>query len=181
MSGSGMVKQNRPDAMVEAGYLYFTYCGGMGAGTCLVPLGITGIALPYKVPKAITRHKRIIFENREFYGVRLYTNAGSNGLCPNSIGTEVPFYAALSADGLLTGEKVMAQGVQLSGPVPYEIEFKEHKIPQPIDPNYENVIYLQLFWGDTELINELGEVSDNSHTPTPQSFRIVKHDYEINL
>lgn len=181
MNGSGRVKQNRPDAMVEAGYLYFTYCGGMGAGACITPMGISGVALPFRVPKAVTRNERIIFENREFYGVRLYTNAGSNGLCPNSIGSEVPFYAALSADGLLTGAEVMAQGVQLSGPTPYEIEFKENKIPQPIDSNYANIIYLQLYWGDTGLLNELGDPGDLSHRPKPESFRIVKHDYEINL
>lgn len=181
MSGSGMQKLNRPDAMVEAGFMYFTYCGGSGAGMCLTPLGITGIALPYRVSKAITRNKRIIFENREFYGVRIYTNAGSNGLCPNSIGSEVPFYAALSADGLMTPEQIMAQGVQLSGPTPYEIEFKENKIPQPINPGYANTIYLQLYWGNAGYLNELGEPVDTSHKPTVNSFKIVKHDYEINL
>lgn len=181
MRNSGAEKQNRPDAMVEAGYLYFTYCGGMGAGFCLTPLGITGIALPFRVPKAITRNKRIIFENREFYGVRIYTNAGSNGLCDNSIGTEVPFYAALSADGQLTGEQVMAQGVQLSGPTPYEIEFKENKIPQPSELDWQNIIWLQLYWGSAAYLNELGQPTDTSHKPDGSSFRIVKHDYEINL
>lgn len=182
MSDSGQVKLNRPDAMVEAGYLYFTYCGGSGAGLCLLPLGISGIAIPFKVPKSITRNTRIIFENREFYGVRLWSNAGSNGLCPNSIGApEMPFWAALSADGLLTGKQVMEQGVQLSGATPYEIEFKELKIPQPKDSNWQGRIYLQLYWDRPDLINELGQPSDSSHRPDATSFRIVKHDYEINI
>lgn len=181
MSGSGMQKLNRPDAMVEAGYLYFTYCGGSGAGFCLTPLGVTGIAIPIRMPKAITKHKRLILENREFYGVRIYTNAGSNGLCPNSIGTEVPFYLALSGDGLLTPAEIIKQGVLLSGPAPYEIEFLENKIPQPGDSNYNNFIYLQLFWGDAGYLNDLGQPTDTSHKPDQSSFKIVKHDYEINL
>lgn len=167
--------------MVEAGYQYYTYCGGMGAGLCLVPIGVTGVAIPFRVPKSITRNMRLILENREFYGVRMYTNAGSNGLCPNSIGTEVPFYAALSADGLLTGAEVMEQGVQLIGPAPYEVEFKENKIPQPADLNWQSIIYLQLYWGNAGYINGLGQPIDPSHMPDGSSFRIVKHDYEINL
>lgn len=180
MSGSGTPKLARPDAMVEAGFLYFTYCGGSGAGACLTPTGVTGVVIPYRVPKTITRNMRIIFENREYFGVRMYTDAGSNGLCPNSIGVEQPFYLALSADGLLTDAQVIAQGVQCIGPAPYEIEFKENRIPQPKSTAWNNRIYLHVVWGNAGYINSLGDSSDLSHLPTENSFKIVKHDYEIN-
>ena len=174
MSNSGFCPVGRPDAMLEdANYLFFVYCGGMGGGGCVIPLGVTGVSYPVKIPKFITRNTKLVFENPEFIGIRLYTDAGPAGFCANSIGTEVPFYMALSVDGLLTGEQIMAQGVQLSGALPYSIEFNELKIPQPTHPDWDGNIYVQLYWGNAAYINGAGGLPDNT------TLQITKHDYEI--
>lgn len=175
MSNSGFCPVGRPDAMLEdANYLFFVYCGGMGGGGCVFPIGVTGITYPVKIPKFITRNTKLIFENPEFSGIRIYTDAGPSGFCDHSIGTDVPFYMALSVDGNLTPEQIMRQGVQLSGPTPYSIEFTEKKIPQPTDPAWNGNIYVQLYWGNAGYINGIG-----TQVPTDSSLKITKHDYEI--
>lgn len=174
MSNNGFCPVGRPDAMLEdATFLFFVYCGGMGGGGCVLPMGITGLTYPVKIPKFITRNTKLIFENPEFGGLRVYADAGPSGSCANSLGVEQPFYMALSVDGLLTGAQIMAQGVQLSGALPYSIEFNELKIPQPVHPDWDGNIYVQLYWGNAGYINGAGAV------PTDSTLRITKHDYEI--
>lgn len=175
MSNSGFCPVGRPDAMLEdATYLFFVYCGGMGGVGCVFPIGVTGVTYPVKIPKFITRNTKLIFENGEFTGIRIYTDAGPSGFCANSLGSEVPFYMALSIDGLLTPAQIVAQGVQLSGPTPYSIEFTEHKIPQPSHPDWDGNIYVQLYWGSPDYINGIG-----LQVPADSSLKITKHDYEI--
>jgi len=175
MSSNGFCPVGRPDAMLEdATYLFFVYCGGMGGGGCVLPMGVTGVTYPVKIPKFITRNTKLIFENPEFTGIRIYTDGGPAGICPNSIGTEVGFYMALSVDGLLTAEQIMAQGVQLMGATPYSIEFNELKIPQPTHPDWDGNIYVQLYWGNTAYINGIGP-----QVPNDSTLPIIKHDYEI--
>lgn len=174
MSDTGQLKVGRPDAAVEAGFIFKQYCGGMGGGGCLVPLGMTGIAVPYKMPRSIVRHRRILLENKEFTGVRIYTDAGSNGTCPNSLGTEVGFYLALTADGLYTPQQMVQRGKFLTGALPYDIEFLAKDIPQPNESNYNGYIYLQYYWGNAGYINEGGAIDQSS-------MRIKKHDYDIEL
>lgn len=174
MSTNGFCPVGRPDAMVEdATFLFFVYCGGSGGGGCVLPMGITGISYPVKIPKFITRNTKLIFENPEFGGIRIYKDGGPDGFCANSLGAETPFYMALSIDGQLTGDQVKAQGVQLSGPLPYSIEFTELKIPQPIDLAWNGNIYVQLYWESAGYINGAGAV------PSDSTLQITKHDYEI--
>jgi len=154
-------------------YLFFVYCGGSGGGGCVLPLGITGVTYPVRVPKFITKNTRLIFQNPEFAGIRIYSDGGPSGPCANSIGAEVGFYMALSVDGNLTGSEIIEQGVHLIGEGPYEIEFKELKIPQPVNPLWENKIYVHLYWGNTGYINGAGAV------PSDTTLKITKHDYEI--
>jgi len=175
MSNNGFCPVGRPDAMLEdATYLFFVYCGGMGGGGCVFPIGVTGVTYPVKIPKFITRNTKLIFENPEFIDIRIYTDGGPAGLCANSLGSEVPFYMALSVDGLLTPDEIMAQGVQLMGATPYSIEFNELKIPQPTHPDWDGNIYVQLYWGSAAYINGIG-----AQVPNDSSLQITKHDYEI--
>jgi len=176
MSQSSKKPTGRPDAMVEAGHYLFQYSGGIGGGDCLTPLGVTGVVIELPVSKYITRNRRIIFENREFIGVRIYTDAGPPPfICLHSAGTEVPFYMALSIDGLLTPAEIIAQGVELSGPLPYEIEFLADRIPQPVQVGWTARIFIQLYWGNA------GYVNQNGSLPSLNSFLISKHDYDITL
>ena len=175
MSSGGFCPVGRPDAMLEdASYMFFVYCGGLGAGGCVLPIGVTGVTYPVRVPKYITRNTRLVFQNPEVGGIRIYTDAGPSGFCANSLGSEVPFYMALSVDGNLTPEQIMQRVVQLIGAPPYSIEFTELKIPQPNDPLWNGNIYVQLYWGNAAYINGQG-----LQVPDDRSLRITKHDYEI--
>lgn len=174
MSDTGRENRGRPDANVEAGFLYFRYCGGSGGGDCPVPLGATKTNFIIRMPKAIVWHRRIIFENLEFLGVRIYTDAGATAFCSHSFGTEVSWYMALSNDGVMADADIIANGIELSGALPYEIEFTQDMIPQPTEGSYSGVIYAHIYWGNSGYLNEGGTITENS-------FKIVKHDYDIVL
>jgi len=173
-SDTGQLKVGRPDAGLDGGFIFEQYCGGKGGGGCLDPLGVTGIAIPYKMPRSIVRHRRILLENKEFNGVRIYTDGGAVGLCDHSLGSEVGFYLALSIDGNLTAAQMQQQGKFISGVLPYDIEFLAKDIPQPKEPSYDGYIYLQYYWGNAGYINEGGAIDQ-------YSMRIKKHDYDIEL
>lgn len=174
MSDAGRIARGRPDAMIEAGFYYFIYCGGQGGGGCLEPLGTTSTVFSIRVPKFIVHHRRIIFENKEVRGIRIYTDGGAVFGCDHSLGSEVSWYMALSNDGLLTDEQIVERGIELSGALPYEIEFLEDKIPQPSEGGYAGKLYVHVYWGNTGYINEGGSIGN-------QSIKIVKHDYDIVL
>lgn len=174
MSDTGQLNRGRPDAMVEAGFLFFRYCGGQGGGGCLVPLGVTKTSFLINIPKFIVHHRRIIFENKEFDGIRIYTDGGAFGGCPNTLGTEVSWYMALSNSGVMSDADIISKGLLLSGALPYQIEFGQEKIPQPVEGGYSGVIYVHVLWGNAGYINEGGTIDNNS-------IKIVKHDYDITL
>lgn len=173
-SDSGQLKVGRPDAALDGGFIFEMYCGGKGGGGCLDPLGTTGIAIPYKMPRSIVRHRRILLENKEFNGVRIYTDAGAAGFCDHSLGVETGFYLALTIDGNLSAVEMVQQGKFISGALPYDIEFLAKDIPQPKEPSYDGYIYLQYYWGDAGYLNEGGGIDQ-------YSMRIKKHDYDIEL
>lgn len=175
MSNSGFKKVGRPDSGVDAGFLFMQYCGGSGAGGCLFPLGVTHAEIFFRMPRAIVRNKRIIFENKEFSGVRIFTNGGNNGLCANSLGTEAGFWMALSADGQLTEAQVKAKGKFITGALPYDIEFLAKDIPQPVGGDWLGYIVVQLVWASSGYLNEGGGI------PNQSSMRIKKHEYDIQL
>lgn len=175
MSNSGQLAVGRPDAEVEASYLYFRYCGGVGAGDCLTPIGATSIVLSYRIPRFVVRNRKIIFENRELFGIRIYTDGGSDGLCPNSLDVEQNWYIALSADGILTDAEIIARGQQLSGVLPYQIEFLEDDIPQPKEASWQGRIFVHIYWGSAVYLNE------GLNPITEQSLRIIKHEFDQQL
>lgn len=179
MSDAGRTDKGRPDAMVEAGYLAFRYCGGAGGGGCLVPAGATGVVLEYQLQRYIVFNKRIVFENKEFFGVRFYTDAGPDGFCSHTLGVEVPVYMALSIDGNLTDAEVQARGVPLTGALPYAIEFNAKDIPQPYEGGWASHIFVHLYWGSAGYLNQSSDII--GALPTENSFRITKHDYDVKL
>lgn len=174
-SVSGHKDVGRPDANVGAGFLFLQYCGGKGGSGCLDPIGVTGVVIPYKMPRSIVRHRRLLFENKPWTGVRIFTDGGSAFLCDHSLGSEVGFYIMLSNSSTLDEALIQRRGQFVSGVLPYDIEFLEKDIPQPKDILYDGFIYLHLYWGNAGYINE------GSTIPDENSFRIVKHDYDIQL
>lgn len=176
MSDSGQKDVGRPDAKIDGGFIFYMYCGGSGGGGCITPLGVTGVVLAYRVPKFIVRNRRIIFENKEWFGIRIFTNGGSDGFCPNTLGSEVGFYMALSADGQLTDAQVVQRGKFVSGALPYDIEFLGKDMPQPAEgANWLGYIFVHIYWGNTGYMNEGGNAI------TENALRIKKHDYDIQL
>lgn len=172
---SGRQDVGRPDASVEAGYYAFMYCGGSGGGGCNVPIGTTSTKILFRIPRFVVFNRRILFENKEFFGVRIYTDAGADGFgCPNSLGVEKPFYVALSLDGALTDAQVIAKNKQFSGALPYTMEFLAKDIPQPKQAGWVGYLYLHIVWGDATYINAGGTIGE-------RSIAIIKHDYDQQL
>lgn len=174
MSDTGQANVGRPDASVDAGFMFWQYCGGKGGGGCVNPLGVTGKVLSYRMPRFIVRNKRIIFENKELYGVRIYSDGGAAGFCSHSLGVEQGFYMALSSDGNLTDEEVVQRGKFITGALPMDIEFLAKDIPQPVLPTWDGYIFVHLYWGNTSFVSEGDTIDENS-------MRIKKHDYDIQL
>lgn len=147
------------------------YCGGAGGGGCLEPLGITGIMLAYRVPKFITFNRKIILENKEFLGVRIYNDAGPAGFCDHSIGTEQNWFIGLTADSGADIEDTAKAGYELNGALPYDIEFPADLCPQPTDPTWESIVYVAVYWGSATFLN------DNVPSAVAEiSFDLKKHD-----
>lgn len=177
MGKQGEIDVGRPDGMLESsGYQFFRFCGGAGGGDCAVPLGATGVVLSYRLQKYIVRNRRIVFENKEFFGVDVYTDAGPSGFCSYSLGSRVNTYMALSIDGNLTDAEVQAQGVILTGATPYDVEFLGKDIPQPFDNGWSDHIFVHLYWGNAGYIN-----NSTNFDISEFSLRIKKHDYDIKL
>lgn len=174
MSDTGQANVGRPDASVDAGFMFWQYCGGKGGGGCISPLGTTGKVLTYRMPRFIVRNKRIIFENKELFGVRIYSDGGVSGFCSHSLGVEKGFYMALSADGNLTDEQVVQKGKFITGALPMDIEFLAKDIPQPAAASWDGYIFVHLYWGDATYVSEGNTIDENS-------MRIKKHDYDIQL
>lgn len=147
------------------------YCGGGGGGGCVEPIGAQGIMLAYRVPKFITYNRKIIFENKEFLGVRIFTDGGPAGFCDHSTGTEIEFWMGLTSDANADIETAAKAGYQLSGAPPYDIEFPAEKCPQPTEAAWENIVYVALWWGDSGYM-----VDNTTGAITEQAFDLKKHD-----
>lgn len=149
------------------------YCGGQGGGGCLLPLGTTGVMLAYRVPKFITFNRKIIFENLDLLGVRIFDDGGPDGFfCSSTIGNnEQTWWMGLTADSAADIEATAKAGYQLSGEPPYDIEFPANRCPQPTDAAWESVVYVAVFWGSTEFMND-----NTSGRVNTQSFNLKKHD-----
>lgn len=174
MSNSGLNFKGRPNTEQLETMRILRYCGGAGGGDCLPVLGTEGIVLEYRVQKYITFNRKIVFRNNEFFGVRIYTDGGPVGFCSHSLGNEVTWWMGLSSDPNLDIETVARAGVELSGALPYDIEFEPPKLPQPTDAAWENRVYVYLWWGDAGYVAEGG-------IPDTDSFWIIKHDKDIKI
>ena len=179
MSQSGLQFKERPNTDSKDTVRLLLYCGGGGGGGCPSTLGATGMVLPFRVPKYITYNRKIVFNNNEFFGIRIFDNAGSDGFCPDSLGQEVSFWMGLSSDDSADIETTAKAGIQLSGALPYEIEFPANLCPQPTEATWENIVYVYIWWGNTLLLNESGQtaaaiVASNGSTTAPLT--LIKHD-----
>lgn len=179
MSESGLQFKGRPNTDSNDTVRLLLYCGGGGGGGCPSTLGATGLILPFRVPKYITYNRKIVFNNNEFFGFRVYFDGGSDGFCPNSLGREVPVFIGLTSDPAANIETTAKAGIVISGALPYEIEFPAALCPQPTDATWENIVYACVWWGDSSYLNESGfsaaDIVDANGGSTA-ALTLVKHD-----
>lgn len=155
------------------------FCGGAGGGDCVVLLSGTQFVYSIKVPKFLVYNKSLILENPEFTGIDIFTDAGAAGFCDHSAGTRIPWWIGFSDDGVLTDAEVIAQGIQITGAPPHQIEVQGLKLPQPVllgggaNPDWENRIYVHIVWGLEGAVAQF--------TLSELSLKIVKHDYDVKV
>lgn len=179
MSNGPLNFKGRPDTDIQDTVRILLYCGGGGGGACPDTLGAEYVILPYRVPRYITYNRKIIFVNNEFFGFRIYSDGGSDGLCDHSLSVEQSFWIGLSASDADDPETTAKAGVELSGALPYEIEFPADKCPQPTDPAWENIVYVYVWWGDSNFINESGFSAASIEAVTNATsapLKLIKHD-----
>lgn len=173
MSRGPLNFKGRPNTDDQDTVRLLRYCGGAGGGGCLEPLGATGILLPYRVPKYITYNRKIILENKEFFGPWIFDDGGPDGFfCDHTIGdNEKTWFIGLTFDSGADIEAVAKAGYELSGEPPYDIEFPADMCPQPTEAAWESIVYVAVYWGDPNLMN-----NSVSGQITVASFEIKKHD-----
>lgn len=147
-------------------------CGGSGAGFCYLPAVYSYIYWSIKVNPFSRRNNKLVLRDDTWLP---FTNAGNNGLCPNSEGSRVPFDVLLFYEKPVgTLDRSLATGiinVPTSTALPFTLEFGEELLPQPISPDYERRIWVVIDLGAT------GYMTGNA----PQEIELmqtIKLDYE---
>lgn len=175
MGASDIQKRGYPKSQIKRDWMVFRFCGGMGAGQTSELLTNTQATYAIEVNPYITYNESVVFRNPEFSqgtgavftGVRItMTDGGSD---------DVTWYLALSTTGTLTDSEILAQNMPFSGELPYDIEVPHSKVPQPTDPNWDNKIYVTIYWGAANVYYGNADYTDNV-----QYLRIAKHNYEVN-
>lgn len=188
--------ENRPDTL-------FLYPGGKGGGGafCYPTLGMKSYAAKIDVSKFLVFNRYLILRNifQLVTGVGFYKNAGAAGTCSNSRGAPMDWWVALSHQGELTDNEIVARGVKITTP-PYAsafendqyIEFPVDKIPQPVlrsggvDPRWQGEIWYQIYWGDENALAYAYQ-TDVMPSPSPSDFwpvlalSVHKHDFDIKV
>lgn len=175
MSETGRLDLAYPKSKVDAkNAFWFIYCGGSGAGSCLLPLGITQYVYPIRVPKFVVFNRSLLLQNNQ--AVDIGTDAGSDGFCPNSYGTRQPWWLAFSATGVMTDAEVKAKGKmfnQTAFPA-YDIFVQAKDLPQPKDVAWQGRIYVHIVWDSPSYINTHGAFY-------PDILTLVKHDMDEKI
>jgi len=155
------------------GIAILNFFGGTGGPADPYVTGVTQYVYSVKVPKFVVRNKSLTLRNPEFFGVDIFSDAGPDIMCDHSFDTRQPWWLGLSANGVLTDAEVKAQGNMFNQALPYDIEILENKLPQPIDADWSNRIYIHMVWDSALYING-GEIKDNI-------LEIAKYDYDIKI
>lgn len=187
MSSSGLNFKGRPQSEAHelkddvtqftTNIRVFRFCGGLGGGGCVIPVGSQYVIWAFKVSKHVTYNRKVVFHNPEFTGVRIYSDGGPDIFCTNSLGSEVSFWMGLSASASADPETTAKAGVQLSGALPYDIEFSAQKCPQPTDAAWNSIIYAYLWFDSPDVINE-GSTFGTIDNP---SMKLVQHDNDSRI
>lgn len=175
MSETRRLDLGYPKSKVDSptGY-WFLICGGMGAGSCLLPIGFTQFVYAIKVPKFIVFNRSLLFMNDN--AIDIGDDGGTSGFCDHSFGTRKPFWIAFSADGILTDAQVKSKGKmfnQAAYPA-YNIFIQAKDLPQPSDASWQGKIYVHLVWDSPLYVNNGGTFVDNMLT-------LVKHDSDEKI
>jgi len=156
-------------------YSYNPGCGGLGAGSCVLPANFSYIYWPIKVNPFSVFNKQLTLRNTSFLP---YLNAGSNGTCANSNGAQQSFdiylmYKAPVASlntSLAVSRVVVPNNVTLPFDVTFEgnmADISKNQLPQPTSPQYERIIWVVLDLKQTGLMTgglpQVGEAMKTIH------------------
>ncbi len=181
MSVSDIQKIGYPKSQVKRDWIWLPYCGGAGAEECPEVLTSTKVTFFVETNPYLTYNRGIILQNPVGLdtitgdGLRIFADTGAGGGCDHNYGAEITWYLALSADGILTDQEIINQGLTFSGSAPYNIEINNPAlIPQPTNSLWDNKIYFTIYWGVANTYVAFEDLQDNV-----QYLRVVKHDYEV--
>lgn len=176
MGQGDIQKQGYPKSTIKHNWEIFLFCGGKGGGGCATLTGTTSIKYSIDVNPFDVYNQSLILQNTELTPVRFYTDGGSDGMgCAHTFGTEVNWYLGLSADGVLTDAQIIAQNNVFSGAAPYYIEILANKLPQPTAANWQNKIWVHIYWGNATYVTGM----DTTVVNNKQYLKVVKHNFEV--
>lgn len=178
MGQSDIQKQGYPKSTLKRDWEIYLFCsGGRGGGACATVTGTTSIKFSVDVNPFDVYNQSLLIQNPESTPVRFYTDAGSDGFgCSHTFGNEVSWYLGFSDDGNLTDGQIIAQNNIFSGAPPYNIEILANKLPQPTAANWQNKIWLHIYWGNPAYVTgmDMPSISNNK-----QYLKILKHNFEV--
>lgn len=119
-------------------------CGGKGAGQCYPAASFSYMYWSIKVNPFSRRNTLLVLQNNGFIP---YFDAGSDGFCDHSDGAQAPFdvylfYEQPTGTKLDTSQAVAHVAVPNTATLPFNIEFLEANIPQPVNVDYERKIWV---------------------------------------
>lgn len=122
---------------------YSPGCGGSGTGFCTLPLNTRYIWWRQFGTNFLTFNRKLTLQNVNF---KSSLNAGSDGICPNSNGSSMPYDLLLvyQAEGGIFYESDVSIRVPISSDrtLPFTIDFSADQMPQPTDARWVGLFYI---------------------------------------
>lgn len=137
-------------------YEFKFYCGGLGGGGCPNAIGVDRFTWFVENDKSAVVNRFLAMEYNGIF--QAYTDGGPHAFLPGcrELGSSMPIYVAVSPTENISKSQITAQNVIIGFGIPAVVEFDEKFLPQPTDPLYEGRTYVTVYWGDPNLISDLG-------------------------
>ncbi len=131
---------------------YFAGCGGMGAGSCVLPAAFSYMYWEIRVNPFSAHNSKLVLYNE---GFKPFTET-SLGICAHNDDMPQGFdIMLLHEEPIASLDRSKATSI-ISVPanilLPYELEFDAPDIPQPVDADYERKIWVAVDLGRTGLM-----------------------------
>lgn len=142
-----------PKPIIKNDYEYRLYCGGMGGGGCVLPVGVDRVTWSIENDPFAVRNRLLLLRNEN--RIQFHSDAGPSGFCAHTAGTLQQYWVAVSVDGNLTVDEIKAQNVigGLEGFLELAFyEFDDTFLPQPDNPLYDGNTYVTVYWGNANFV-----------------------------